>query len=184
MPKFQWKISGAPKIWNGKIKSAKQRRATLDLSDQLRTMSSPMPSRAPTAAAAGCEAGTPSTRGALTTATTTETVLTPQRQYGRCFWFGQNVPGWRLTYRACWPWVGIDLTECGCAQFNSIQWRDSAYFQAHTCKCACVGGLKHVLLVQPGDRDMARPHEAGICRHPPYFRRPVITLARPAAART
>jgi len=107
--------------------------------------------------------------------------LTPQRQYGRRFWFGRNVPGWRSTNRACWPWVGIDVTGCGCAQFNSIQWRDSAHFQAHVCKCACVGGLKRVLLVQPGYRDMARPHQVGICHHPPHFRRPVMTLARPAA---
>jgi hypothetical protein len=74
MPKFKRTISGAPKSLIGKIKSNNPRTATLDHSDQLRTMSSPMPSRAPTEAAAGCAAGTPSTRGTLTTAVTPVTV--------------------------------------------------------------------------------------------------------------
>jgi len=185
MPKFKWRISGAPKNLDRRNQICKptksNRRGCLRLSDQLRTMSSPMPSRAPTAAVAGCAAGTPSTRGELMTATTPATVLDTVKAIWEAFLVWTK---WRSADRVCWPWVGIDVTGCGCAQFHSIQRRDSACFQAHACKCACVVGLKRVLLVQTGDRDMARPHQAGICRHLPHFRRPVITLARPAAART
>jgi len=145
---------------------------------------SPMPSRAPTAAAAGCAAGTPSTRGTLTTTTTPATVLDTAKTIWEAFSVWTYVPVWRSADRACWPWKGIDVTGCGGAQFNNIQWRNSAYFQAHVCKCACVGGLERVLLVQPWNRDMARLHQVGIWRHPPHFRRSVITLASPAVART
>ena len=87
----------------------------------------------------------------LTTATTPATVLDTVKAIWEAFVDWTRFPWMEVGRSGLWPWVGIDVTGCRCAQFISIQWRDSAYFQVlmrvcrglETCAPGAARGSQH-----------------------------------------